>query len=375
MKIIIIGGSIGGLSTGIALLDKGFDVEVYERTSGNLTDRGAGLVVQPDMIEYLNEHQISTALTFGVPARQRQILDGQGHAILKYHNDTTFTSWSHLWQQLKNYFPAERYFGGHELTRIEENKDTVAVHFSNGVTRTAGLLVGADGYSSAVRKHILPGIEPQYTGYIAYRGLIAEKELTPEEQEFFSDRFTLYPYEHSHILSYMVPGADGNLTRGNRLYNWVWYVNKTSAELEKVLTDKNGHKRTFTVPAGFMSEAAVTELHQLAVGQLPPVVRNRVLQTHNPFVQVIVDLAVPRMYQGRIALLGDAAFVVRPHTASGTAKAYRDAIALAHVLQEHADVSTALFYWNREQMMYAEVLAAHGKQLAYRSQLGFQFNG
>lgn len=370
MKIIIIGGSIGGLSTGIALLDKGFDVEIYERSTGNLTDRGAGLVVQPDMIDYLTEHHITTDLTFGVPARQRQILDERGNAILKYPNDTTFTSWAHLWQQLKDYFPAERYFGGYELSSLEQNSDTVTAHFTNGITRTAGLLIGADGYNSAVRKHFLPDIQPQYSGYIAYRGLIPENEMSRGEVEFFSDKFTLYPYEGSHILSYIVPGADGNLTPGNRLFNWVWYVNKTPAALDKVLTDKNGRKRTFTVPAGFMSNAAVTELHQLAEAQLPPIIRNRVLQTHNPFVQVITDLAVPGMYQGRIAILGDAAFVVRPHTASGTAKAYRDAIALANGLQEQPDIASALLYWNREQMMYAEVLAAHGRQLAYRSQLG-----
>ena len=48
MNIIIIGGSIGGLCAGIALSNAGFDVEIYERSSGDLKDRGAGLVIQSD---------------------------------------------------------------------------------------------------------------------------------------------------------------------------------------------------------------------------------------------------------------------------------------------------------------------------------------
>jgi len=81
-------------------------------------------------------------------------------------------------------------------------------------------------------------------------------------------------------------------------------------------------------------------------------------------------MAVPKMYQGRVALLGDAAFLVRPHTASGTAKAYRDAIALATSLEEFGDPDTALHYWNEQQTRHAAALIAHGKQLAARSQLG-----
>jgi 2-polyprenyl-6-methoxyphenol hydroxylase-like FAD-dependent oxidoreductase len=58
-----------------------------------------------------------------------------------------------------------------------------------------------------------------------------------------------------------------------------------------------------------------------------------VAATPDPFVQTIVDVVVPRTVFGRVCLLGDAAFVVRPHTAGATAKAARDATVLATALK------------------------------------------
>lgn len=372
MKIIVIGGSIGGLTTGIALMQQGFDVEIYERSSAGMKDRGAGLVIQPEMMDYLMEHNIAPKASFGVPSRQRQILDESGEPVLRYQNDTAFTSWNYIWRQLKDYFPSDRYHFGYELEHISQGIHSVTATFKNGHAVTAELLIGADGYNSLVRKQFLPDIHPHYAGYVAYRGLIPENEMTREDAAFFSDKFSLYPYENSHILSYMVPGPNGELTRGDRLYNWVWYLNKTQEELDRLLVDKNGYKRQYSIPAGFMNKESIAQLHLLANEQLPAILRDRVHQTTHPFLQVIFDLAVPKMYQGRVVILGDAAFVVRPHTASGTAKAYRDAIVLANSLADNDDLENALAYWNGQQTRYAMAIVNHGKQLAARSKLGLE---
>ncbi|MGE8427992.1 MAG: FAD-dependent monooxygenase [Sphingobacterium sp.] len=371
MKIIVIGGSIGGLSAGIALNCKGYDVEIYERSSGRMQDRGAGLVIQPDMMEYLKEHHISTRELFGIPAYERQILNNNGHPSYKYKNDTSFTSWNYIWQQLKEYFPQERYMYGHELESIVEHDKMVTVSFSNGVKKTADLVIGADGYGSITRAHFLHDIAPVYAGYVAYRGLIAEDQMTDEQIAFFDNKFSIYPYQHSHLLCYMVPGVKGELEKSKRLYNWVWYLNKSQQQLNEILTDKDGKKRIYAVPPTFLSDSSISDLNQLADQQLPKILRDRVHQTENPFVQVIVDMAVPKMYSWRIAILGDAASVVRPHTASGTAKAYRDAIALANCLHYHRDnIDDALPHWNDQQMRSTAELVNYGKQLAFQSGLG-----
>ncbi len=64
--------------------------------------------------------------------------------------------------------------------------------------------------------------------------------------------------------------------------------------------------------------------------------------TRQPFLQPIYDLKSPRLAAGRVALAGDAAFVVRPHVGAGVTKAAEDAQALALALDQEDRVETAL---------------------------------
>jgi 2-polyprenyl-6-methoxyphenol hydroxylase-like FAD-dependent oxidoreductase len=370
-QVIVIGGSIGGLSAGLTLACKNFDVEIYEKSPGEMKSRGAGLVIQPDMMQYLTEHNISPKEVFGVPATARQYLDEKGQVVMRHANETSFTSWDYIYRQLKDAFPAEKYHFNQRAVEIEQSERKVKVRFENGTTKECDLLVGADGYGSLVRRTYMPESNPIYAGYIAYRGLIEESELDADFASFYAGKFTLYQGANTHILSYFVPGANGELEAGKRRLNWVWYVNKTEAELSKVLLDKDDGQRRWAVPQGFLSDQNATDLRERAVAELPEICARMVLKTREPFVQVIVDLTVPQMVFGRACILGDAAFVVRPHTASGTSKAYNDAISLATSLSYHADgIEAALEHWQYEQIRYARQIVAYGKMLALRSGLG-----
>ncbi|RZJ76044.1 MAG: monooxygenase [Flavobacterium sp.] len=370
MKIAIIGGSIGGLVTGISLRKLGYEVDIFERSPTEMQGRGAGLVIQPGLMDFVIENGISSSALFGVPAQERQILDATGRIVSRYGNDTSFTSWNYLWNQLKAYFPAEHYHYNSRLIAVEQGAGHVFADFDYKPTLKVDLLIGADGYSSTVREHFLPDVNPVYSGYIAYRGLIEEKDLSESDVNFFSNRFSLYPYSNSHLLAYMIPGHNGELEKGKRLLNWVWYVNKSTTDLEKVLTDKNGIVRQFSVPSGYLSDENRRDLKDRAVKELPEILSNLVQQTDNPFVQVIVDMSVPKMYNGRVVILGDAAFLVRPHTASGTAKAYEDGNALAAALSEGGDMEQLLKKWNTQQINYATRLIHYGIQLGRQSGLG-----
>ena len=93
------------------------------------------------------------------------------------------------------------------------------------------------------------------------------------------------------------------------------------------------------------------------------------MRTAEPFVQPIVDLEVPRMAFGRACLLGDAAFVARPHAAAGTAKAAADAWALAEAMAAAGgDVPGALGRWEAGQLALGRQLVARVKDLGRRSQ-------
>jgi len=89
--------------------------------------------------------------------------------------------------------------------------------------------------------------------------------------------------------------------------------------------------------------------------------------TPDPFIQKIVDVVVPRTVFGRTCLLGDAAFVVRPHTAGATAKAAADSMLLAGVMQQSGgDVKQALSAFQSAQLRYGRELHQYGVALGNR---------
>ena len=88
-----------------------------------------------------------------------------------------------------------------------------------------------------------------------------------------------------------------------------------------------------------------------------------------PFVQVIYDIDVPRMAFGRIALIGDAAFAVRPHAGAGTAKACADAWTLRDALRDgDGDPAAALARWEPGQLALGRQLLERTREMGDRSQ-------
>jgi 2,6-dihydroxypyridine 3-monooxygenase len=113
----------------------------------------------------------------------------------------------------------------------------------------------------------------------------------------------------------------------------------------------------------------VRKLRKDAEDLLPPSLAEVVVRTLEPFVQPIVDVEVSRMAFGRACLLGDAAFVARPHAAAGTAKAAADAWALADAMAgAGGDVPAALARWEAGQLALGRQLVARVKDLGRRSQ-------
>ncbi|MEM9979970.1 MAG: hypothetical protein AAF808_20275, partial [Cyanobacteria bacterium P01_D01_bin.2] len=124
-----------------------------------------------------------------------------------------------------------------------------------------------------------------------------------------------------------------------------------------------------SIPPGMMAPAIETEMRTYANQVLVEPFQKLVEVTKEPFVQSILDLGVPQMVFDRMALVGDAAFIPRPHTAASTAKAAANAIALADALATHNhDIPKALKAWEVEQLGLGESLLRRGQGLGKRSQ-------
>src|ERR1700688_619097 len=164
-RALVIGGSMSGLLAAIMLDRRGFEVGVYERVSGELAGRGAGIVAQPPLIVRLKALGLDTS-DLGVAIARRQILDREGRVTATSTCPQVLTAWERVYRLLRDALPPDAYHRGKGLARVTQDARTVLAHFSDGETVAADLLVGADGIRSTVRQQYLPEVTPLYAGYV-----------------------------------------------------------------------------------------------------------------------------------------------------------------------------------------------------------------
>ncbi len=337
-RALVIGGSLGGLCAGVCLRAAGWRVSIFERSPGLMDDRGAGIVLQSEVLNLLEGLKLTTRADISVESLERQYLNKDGSVASSGDSQQFMTSWSALFNSLRRGFPDDDYHSGFKLVNFTAEEKQVMARFENGREETGNLLVGGDGAWSAVRQQLLPKIAPEYAGYVAWRGVVAENALPAALRATFLDKFTFYQMPRSHILCYAIPGADGSATEGKRRLNWVWYWNYREAdELPALLTDRTGRKRRTSVPPGMVCPEHWQKQMEIARAFLPPQFRELLEATREPFTQPVRDLAVPQMVFGHTVLVGEAAFVLRPHTAAAAAKAAADGIVLGEALRDGDD--------------------------------------
>lgn len=373
LRVAVIGASYGGLCAGLALACVGADVQIFER-SRSLSRIGGGIVVQPDFAEYLEAFGYARPDSVAIPTQGRRFLARDGSILHTSRDATFYTGWDTVLRSLQKAFPDERLHVGSDLRSFSQRGDAVDLLFAGTGGRdtvSVDLLVGADGIGSVVRRSLLPDISPRYAGYVGFRGLLPEVALSPAQADLFRDHFVLFDYPKSHVLSYLIPGESGETAPGARRFNWVWYVGVSEEELGVLLTDPSGRTHRSSIGPGEMTDRWKDRLRDKARQDLPPLVADAVVATEHPFAQAIFDLESPRLVHGRAVLLGDAGFLVRPHTASGASKAAGDAVALAHALRDSdGDIGTRLRAWETERIGVARRIVAHGQHIAARGGLG-----
>jgi 2,6-dihydroxypyridine 3-monooxygenase len=282
-----------------------------------------------------------------------------------------FAAWNTIYRLLHREFGDDRYRMGVEVASFENAADVVTVNFSDGTSRSADLLVCADGIRSMARASVLPDVKPHYAGYVAWRGTVPESQLSEATYEALRDSISYQVIDHGHILLYPIPDETGDIRPGHRLMNIVWYFNADEqTELPRLLTDRTGFRQGVSVPPGFLDPAVANEIKDYAQSVLAPPLAEVVMSIDDIFLQVVFDIEVPQMAFGRACILGDAGFAARPHAAAGTAKAAEDAWVLADELaRAHGDVPTALKAWESRQLEMGRNLLARTKATGEASQV------
>jgi len=349
-RAIVVGGSIGGLFAALLLRQGGWDVHVCERVAAPLSGRGAGIVTHPQLWRILERLGLNPHAEFGVAVQRRVTLARDGTVAGTLDCPQVMTSWDRLFRMLRGAWPDERYSLGEELRSVVSGGEGVVARFGSGAVREAELLVGADGFRSTVRAVCMGDAAPRYAGYVAWRGLIAEAEMPARAHSDLFEHFGFCLPEGEQMLGYPVAGEGNDLRPGHRRYNFVWYRGAGEADaLPDLLTDEAGHVHALSIPPPLIRGAVVEAMRRAADATLAPQFSAVVRATRQPFLQPIYDLESARMACGRVALLGDSAFIARPHVGAGVTKAAEDAWALAAALDDEGDVAAGLVRYEAER--------------------------
>ena len=370
ISIQVVGGSLGGLTAACLLRDDGHDVTVYERSSRELEERGAGIGFLSATAKYLVDRAGLDVDEISVATDHIRYLNRDGSVAHDQTHRYYFSSWNTVYRRLLDRFDSDRYLLGHELVDFDSTGESVTGMYGNGERATTDLLVAADGIGSITRSRLQPQSQRSFAGYVAWRGMVPESELPDEVVAQLANAITYFVYANSHILVYPIPNIAGSVAPGDRLINFVWYRNYLEGgDLDDLLTDRDGVRRELSVPPGSMSSRHEAEARATAAARLPSVIATIVDATDELFIQSIHDIEVDAMAFGRVALLGDAAFSARPHAAAGTAKAADDGWALSAALREEPDLDSALARWEASQLALGRSLLARTRDVGSRSQV------
>lgn len=359
-RALIIGGSLGGLFAAHFLRAAGWRADVFERSAEDLAGRGAGLGTHDGLMAALRRIGIAIDGSLGVATHSYIWLDASGATIREVPFTRVMTAWSRLYRPLKDRLPAANYHPGKSLVRVEQDTHAITAFFADGTRSTGDLLVAADGARSAVRTQMLPQVRPEYAGYVAWRALVAEADIVPADRARLFARNTFCVPEGELAVSYGVPARDGDVGVGRRDYNIVWYRPVDAEALAGLNTDASGRLHE-QIPPPLIRPDVTAAIKADARARLAPSIADVFARAGQPIFQAIYDLASPQLSFGRLALLGDAAFVARPHVGAGVTKAALDAACLADALTTNGDIGAALELYDRARRPAGDWIVERGR--------------
>ena len=323
MKVLVIGGGIGGLSTTLALRREEIDVDVVERDP-EWGVYGVGIIQPGNALRALDSLGLAEAW---VRAGHRIVGDRTWLA----DGETKIAE--HRWPALVEHLPpgngltrpklheiltSRTLESGAEVrtgvtfTELAPSESQVDVTFTDGQRRHYDLIVGADGLYSKVRERVFgPDLKPRFTGQVCWRYNLPRIEGLEEIWMFFgpdgSAGFVPLGQDLMYILTIETPMPD----------------QKGAIEREGAAAVYRRRLEPFAGP--------VAEVRELIADDDAVVLRS------------IENIIVPApWHRGRIVLVGDAAHGATPHCGQGAAQAIEDGIVLAEELAKDIPITEAL---------------------------------
>ncbi|EPG41810.1 FAD-dependent urate hydroxylase HpxO [Acinetobacter baumannii] len=313
MNVVIIGAGMGGLTTGIALKKFGHQVRIFEQTE-KILPVGAAISLWSNGVKCLNYLGLTDKIAkLGGQMDDLAYVDGlTGDVMTQFSLRPLIeevgqrpypVARADLQNMLMDEFGRDQIYLGKKMVSLEDKADYVEVHFADGSSTQADLLIGADGTHSLTRTYVLgQQVQRRYAGYVNWNGLVEiSEDLAPAQQ------WTTYVGEGKRAS--LMPVADGKF--------YFFLDVPLPAGLEN-----NRHEYKKLLKQYFVDWCQPV---QQLIERLDPQKTNRVeIHDIEPFTQ---------FYKGRVVILGDAAHSTTPDIGQGGCQAMEDAIYLARSLQ------------------------------------------
>ena len=358
----IIGGSMAGLFAATSLSKKGWDISVHEKVPVPLSGRGAGIATYDELADLVFKATNNNNV-LGTTAKSRVSLDINGNIINSYDYPQVYTSWQYLFSILREQISNDDYFMGDDCIKIEQNEDKAIAFFDNGKKKETDLIIVANGIKSELRTYVDNKAYPQYAGYVGWRGVVNEEEISKKSLETLSNYFIVVLPYNQQIASYPIAGEGENPFKiGERRINWIWYKPVPQTSLQEILLGKSGQQFEDGIPPNEIREEIVNDLFKEAEEKLPPQLVELVKITKQPLIQPIFDLQSIKMKNGRVVTIGDAAFTARPHVGMGVTKAAMDAFTLSEYLEDSSNLDD-LDKWEHSRLKESQFIVNRSRKL------------
>lgn len=327
-RLLISGAGIGGLTAALALLQRGFDVEVYEQAPA-LGEIGAGFQVGANGAHVLFalglEEPLKAAWALPTGKEVRLWNTGQswklfdlGAASVERYGYPYFmihrADMHRILVQAVRALKPDAIHLNKSAVGVEQTATSATLKFADGGSASGDAVIGADGVHSALRHALFGDSQPSFTGLVAWRGLIPAERL-PERLRRPVGVNWMGPGRH--IVHYLL--------RGGELFNFVAVVERDDWTVES-WTERGSAEECARDFAGWHEDV------QTMIGELQA-----------PYKWALLGREpMTRWSVGRVTLLGDACHPTLPFLAQGAGMAMEDGLVLARCLERFADVETAL---------------------------------
>jgi salicylate hydroxylase len=325
IKVAVVGGGIGGLTLGLALRERGISFDLYEQAD-ELREVGAAVALSANGTRELRRLGVGELVeSVSVVPSALVIRRGDTGRVIADHPigrdgtyEATFGAPYYgvhrvaLLQALAERFGTEGLHLSKRCVDLEERPSGAELHFADGSSAAADLVVGADGVHSVIRPHVVGRIPATFSGTVGYRGLVPAAEI-PSLPDATPLQF--WAGAGRHLLHYAIDGGRTvNFLAVVRAPEWTNDAWMEECPVSDAVDAFAGWHPAVTEMVGAPEAGARWALHDIE--------------------------PLERWHTDRVVLMGDAAHAMVPHQGQGAGQTLEDAIALADCLAD--DPASAL---------------------------------